>query len=158
MGLKKRTCRNWWVQNVVIFYLPLINAFLIEQAKKHWCILLSLRMLLAHLSQCFSLHISTHSVFNASDIICFLVLRDRSNNWLAHCILHVVAMSSARALGVLFKTKLWNLAHHILSACLCQTQEFIFSFNSSLNHEFLNIHICEAHRLCRGTRRTTVLF
>ena len=38
-------------------------------------------MLLAHLSRCFSLHVSTHSVLNASDIICILVLLDRSNNW-----------------------------------------------------------------------------
>ena len=33
-------------------------------------------------------------------------MRDRSNNWLAHYILHVVAVRSSRALGVLFKTKL----------------------------------------------------
>ena len=63
-------------------------------------------MFLAQLSQCFSLHVSTHSFFNVSDIICILVLRDHSKNWLAPCILDAVAMRSARALGVLFKTKL----------------------------------------------------
>ena len=63
-------------------------------------------MFLAHWNQCFSLHVSTHLVFNVSDIISILILRDCSNQWLAPCILHVVAVRSTRVLGVLFKTKL----------------------------------------------------
>ena len=80
--------------------------FLIAQVKKYWSILLFLGMFLAHLSQCFPLHVSTHSAFNVLDIIFILVLSDRCNNWLTTWILHVVAIRSARAVKVLFKTKL----------------------------------------------------
>ena len=113
------------IKMLLFFCLPVIRAFLIAQAKKYWLILLFLKIFFAHLSQCFSLHVSTQSEFSVSLINCVLVLRDRSNLRLAPCILHVVSIRSARSLEVLFRTKLFQLAN--LRTCPCQTQKLFLA-------------------------------
>ena len=65
------------IKMLLFFCLPFIRAFLMAQTKKYWLILLFLKIVFAHLSQCFSLHVSTQSEFIALLIICILVLRDR---------------------------------------------------------------------------------
>ena len=139
------------IKMLLFFCLPFIIAFLLAQAKKYWLILLFLKIVFAHLSQCFSLHVSTQSEFIILLITCILVLRDRSNLRLAPYILHVVSIRSARALGVLFKTKLCKSGSP--SCARAHTQEFIFSFYSLPNHEIANINICKPHRF-----GTNVLF
>ena len=94
------------IKMLLFLCLPFIRAFLMVQVKKYWLILLFLKIFFAHLSQCFSLHVSAQSEFSVPLITCILVLRDRSNLRLAPCILHVVSIRSARAFGVLIKTKL----------------------------------------------------
>ena len=101
------------------------------QAKKYLLILLFLKILFAHLCQCFSVHVSTQSEFSVLLITCILVLRDCSSLRLAPCILPTVSIWSARALGLLFKTK------------LC--------FYSLPNHKVANINMCKPHRFGRGT-------
>ena len=70
--------------------------------------MLFLKIFFAHLSQCFSLHVSTQSEFSVLLFTCILVLHDHSNLRFVPCILHVVSIRSARALGALFQTKHWK--------------------------------------------------
>ena len=107
MGPIERTFHNWWVKRSKCCYF-FVYLFSWHKWKKYWLILLFLKIFFAHLSQCFSLHVSTQSEFSVLLITCILVLRDHSNLRLEPCILHVVSIRSAHALGVLFKTKLFK--------------------------------------------------
>ena len=98
--------------------------------KKYWLILLFLKIFFAHLSQCFPLHVSTQSEFSVSLITCILVLHDHSNLRLVPCILHVVSIRSARALGALFQTKHWKSGSPSCDVPMIKTQEFIVCFYS----------------------------